>query len=441
MRFHQYIPHRDRFVEELKQTLPPHEDIRAWIEANDATDAYAFAARQCQIAMEQQKVETNLAEKTFLAKQISLLIAEEQWFRDKRPFYNVWPIMNSVVRSLSLDIPWHKVRFPFYSMMLQFPEGQEPMGIAVAMIATQQGGENGISNEQAITIEGRHVADKTYRVALKYIPSNRLTINETFPGGNDGTPEERKQGEQLIFLLRLACVISLLAEGEDLITPILLKKDQEKMPDVSEDVLSEWISRKAEKARHAGHYGFDVGRGLESESAKNPTAIGPYSAIRWTGKGSSIPKAVIVKEHLKNRASLGQVPTGFLGWEDESELEDALASEGTLHTVYFLRDGHRPYVKVGYTSRALSDRLRKLATANRNLILLGLVHTANGRKKETEIHRELSNTVRDGEFFYLSNDSCRDLIARHGGKWLERGSGTRNGIPTEPPHDTGDGSS
>lgn len=419
MRFHKYISHRDRFVDELRGRIPPGEDLKAWINANGADDAYAFAIRQCQHAMDQIKRPQDSAERENLTKTIGLLIAEEQWFRDERPFYNVWPIMFSVVRTLKLDIPWNKVRFPFYTMMFQFPEGNEPFGLGVAMVATSQGGKDGASYEQTLTIEGYHVGDRAHYVTSRLIPDNRVTINESFLGGNVGDEETVARGEVLQFLLRLACVVSLLADGEDLITPILLRRDADRAGDVPPDVLQEWIARKAEKARQLGHYGFDVGRDLNRTASVSPTAVGPYFAVRWTGQGRSVAKVVLVREHLKNLIPLNQVPTGFLGWESEEELLRVINCVEELHTVYFLRDGDRPYVKIGFTAGSLAKRLRGLATANRYLMLLGYIATADGRRKESEIHRELHHTIRDGEFFYVSDDHCRDLILRHGGTWLE----------------------
>jgi hypothetical protein len=418
MHFHSYISNRDRFITQLKASLPPSENLQAWVQHNHAEDAYVFAVRQCQHAMDKQKSATDNATKEHYAKQVSLLIAEQQWFRDQRPFYNVWPIMFTAVRSLSLDIPWNKVRFPFYTMMFQFPEGHEPFGLTVAMVATSQGGEDGTSYEQMLTIEGHHLTEDGHYVACRLIPDNRVTISETFCGGNTGDEETRARGEQLQFLLRLACVVSLLADGEDLITPLLLRRDAEKEEEVPPEILQEWIARKAEKAKRSGVYGFDIGKHLQQNAARAPTAIGPYYAIRWTGKGGTIPKAVKVSEHLKNRNPLTSVPTGFLGWESEDELSKALGLEDTPHTVYFLRDGDRPYVKIGFTNGPLIKRLRGLATANRELRLLGIVSTGNGHAKENEIHQELRNTVRDGEFFYLSDDGCRKILIRHGGRWL-----------------------
>lgn len=418
MRFHAYIPHRDRMIAELKQNLPPGEDLGAWVRANGADDAYGFAIQQCQHAMEQQKVARDPATKEHFAKQTALLLAEEQWYRDERPFYNVWPIMFTAVRSLSLDIPWEKVRFPFYTMMFQFPEGNEPHGLGVAMVATLQGGQDSTSCEQALTIEGYHITDNAHCVTYRVIPDNRVTINETFSGGNVGDAETRARGDQLQFLLRLACVVSLLADGEDLITPLLLRKDAEREAEVPPEVLQEWIARKAEKARRLGQYGFDIGRHLQQQAAKSPSAVGPYYAVRWTGKGSTVPQVVKVKEHLKNHQSLAAVPTGFLGWESEEELELALGNADSRDTVYFLRDGERPYVKIGFTAGPLVKRLRALATANRRLRLLGIIMTGSGQRKETEVHQELHNTVRDGEFFYLSDQHCREILQRHGGRWL-----------------------
>jgi hypothetical protein len=278
------------------------------------------------------------------------------------------------------------------------------------MVSTSQGGKDGTSYEQMLTIEGHHLTDNAHYVTCRLIPDNRVTISETFSGGNPGDEETRARGDQLQFLLRLACVVSLLADGEDLITPLLLRRDADRQEDVPSEILQEWIARKAEKAKRSGIYGFDIGKHLQQNAASAPTVVGPYYAIRWTGKGGAIPKAVKVSEHLKNRNPLAAVPTGFLGWESEDELSKALGLEDAPHTVYFLRDGDRPYVKIGFTTGPLVKRLRGLATANRELRLLGIVNTGNGHAKETEIHQELRSTVRDGEFFYLSDDGCKEIL-------------------------------
>jgi hypothetical protein len=103
---------------------------------------------------------------------------------------------------------------------------------------------------------------------------------------------------QVDSLCKLALGIMFLASDPDYIKPVLLKADENKTTPLEERI---------ERAKRRGVFGFTVGEDIE----RSPHFRRPHFAIRWTGKGGSIPKLVPVKGSVIGKELMTTVPTGF----------------------------------------------------------------------------------------------------------------------------------
>lgn len=104
-------------------------------------------------------------------------------------------------------------------------------------------------------------------------------------------------------MFRLLGGISLLAKDERFVEPLLLKRDSGKK-------LSQEQKQKAiERARARGKNGFTIGEHFES----SPHIRSPHFAIRWTGKGKTVPKLTPISGSVVNRTKIYPIPTGYEG--------------------------------------------------------------------------------------------------------------------------------
>jgi hypothetical protein len=115
------------------------------------------------------------------------------------------------------------------------------------------------------------------------------------------TDHERLQRNLIV---KLAIGVLMLASDHEFVTPIRLSADAGK------ELTAEEITARAKKR---GVFGYEIGKEFE-QSEVSPHLRRPHFAIRWTGKGSAIPKLVPVKGSIVKRSELTSVPTGF---EDE----------------------------------------------------------------------------------------------------------------------------
>lgn len=65
--------------------------------------------------------------------QISTLI-EYEWYNTERPYYNVYPIVEQLIRNTKLNVSSALLSFPYRTMLFRFSAGHEPHGIKSVLI-------------------------------------------------------------------------------------------------------------------------------------------------------------------------------------------------------------------------------------------------------------------------------------------------------------------
>lgn len=123
-------------------------------------------------------------------------------------------------------------------------------------------------------------------------------LSGLFVGGMKGRALEIHR-----MVLKTALGIMLLASDPDYCKRVILADDEGKT------LTSEQRLKAEEKAIRRGKIGFDIGRNIEV----SPHFRRPHFAIRWTGKGGSVPKLTLVKGSVINAGLLAEVPTGYEG--------------------------------------------------------------------------------------------------------------------------------
>jgi hypothetical protein len=443
MRFHEYLSFRKRLAKALSsdayrsaygaaplpQVLLTHSDKDIASIIHDEEIAKTTAA----IAARKPKAEVD----AHWHPAVNAL-GEQMWHRKQRPFYNVWPIVTDIIANVTLDVSWKQAHVGVNPLVLQFPVGREPLGIRYAMLYSffeNQQAETGLLYHLSAFIEKDDACQLTHTISdpeetvAAYL--DKCTSTQILGDGSHifSANDEAAQGAAISpqrhlsivrHILTLAAMIRLIENGDDLVTPVLLRKDQERADEIPEEAFAEWQRRKLEKAHNKGVFGFDVGKLEQRQRENNPSYVIPYWAFRRCGKQWADRRFVKISGYERGITEAISPPTGFYGEECPDEFQAFLRclAEAKDEYVYFLRDGDRPYVKIGYTRRAVGLRREELLTGNRFLRLLGFIPTGDSRRKEKEVHHLLRNTVKDGEFFYLSDQGAREIIENHGGTWV-----------------------
>jgi len=287
--------------------------------------------------------------------------AEKAWYMLQRPFYNVFPVVADMVAGVKLNITFEEVRLPFQAMCFQFSE-QTPPSLTVGSTTRRlesllwYSGLDPISNDPSHRIwicipefEGNVVpcwticyGDQSAEVEeslLKCREVNRREVRERMrKEGRDtdsamidailarssalhatsGVTSNYNDAAEWCF--RLLVLTSLLAAGNDLITPVLLAKDQQPMGAVSPEEIEKWIEMKASKARQRGVLGFEVGKALQEEKESSPHFRNSHLALFHTGPGRTQPRVQLRRGSVVFSKALTKVPTGFLGPETPEEI-------------------------------------------------------------------------------------------------------------------------
>lgn len=391
-------------------------------------------------------------------------MAEMDWFDDNRPFYNVYPIVEKLTNNTKLSVPLSQLRFPHDVMCFRFPKGQEPLGIKTAIIKLQNFDSRGSqifkpifepavgsvrtknilnnmlavghfttvdTNDQfminvpkppvtTVRTDGSPVTvDDLLQIAARiltaqphelttYMSEVSNTLDFVVQGGTDPPDSQKIYLNRLYFLFKLSVLVSLVAAGNDLITPAILASEQEKYDIEPDEAAKRWMEERAAKIQGRG---FDFGRELQTRSELSPHWRNPHMALYWTGEGRTKPVlklragSIVIPKHLSN------VPSGF----DCPVVDD---DEVTVQAeyVYFLRDPSRGFVKIGKTARKITSRQRASRTwVPGGLSLLGYISTGDCTELETRIHREYAHKRRDNEFFEISDTEVAEIVTQFGG--------------------------
>ena len=286
--------------------------------------------------------------------------SENAWVRERRPFYRFWPglfyafskvdLTKIRIRNLQFTLPDDLqtivIEFPkdvpyeTYGIKAKYIEDGESIdAISLNSLLIYQS-ELFLSTEDIDQFQyestGLHVYfsvlceedAKGLRCQRYGIIFNEGEMNMTVPEYLESRKSltENQQG-YMEFVCRILVILALLSNDDpEIFERIVLARDREKFD--PNDAKKFW-----DRAKNNGMYGWDVGKNIPTrEEVEEFKATGTFRgksiphfrnaffAVRWTGKGRTIAKTVLVRETFVNKHLATKIPEGFYG---DGEKEDA----------------------------------------------------------------------------------------------------------------------
>lgn len=266
--------------------------------------------------------------------------AEISWLLLERPYINVYPVVEDVVRKINLDVKWQEVTWPYDTIAFRFAvcgsswgdvtglvtmydvigneEFQKRVGIKADRISaigkalnvfTRCQNSDGTFGGSQIPIGQRRNKEIFVRDTIERI---ELEEGQLLKTEGDGDPMNLST---ISLWLRLVVFTALVWKDPDVVSPMVSESLKKKLVGKSEDAKQALM----EKSYRQNGWGFDLGRKLQEERDVSPHWRMPHAAIYHTGKGRTVPKVIFRSGSLVKHSHGLQVPTGFLGPETEEE--------------------------------------------------------------------------------------------------------------------------
>ena len=241
--------------------------------------------------------------------------AEEDFIRNRRPFYRLYPGITEALTKLGIDkLDISKIRPPVNPLSLEFPIDR-PLIAGTRKIVNILFRE--IEDDDSLFIEYRSHVD-TFGVI--FFPRDNETIFRLI--GNDNEESDRETSKIVLQIVFGVCMIP--QSDSDLIKPLVLNRDKEKF-EATGDI------KFIDRAKRNGVHGWELGRDIPTEEEmatlreqhgepgrKSPHWRIGHFAIRHTGEGRSIPVVRWIKETFINKDLWKEVPHGYHGASEPS---------------------------------------------------------------------------------------------------------------------------
>jgi hypothetical protein len=251
-----------------------------------------------------------------------------------------------LVESLSLEVKWERVNIPFSDMVLSFPKGREPYGMACVFISQTQKGLFVFHQPASDQMTGGSVGffhdgvDETVQQTFERVyPSDGVVPNE----------DDSITAERMRFITQLAAFIGVLTPNSraSLVSEIVLSNDRSKYDSSADE---QFRQRLIETAARLNGRGFDFGR--QQQERHDKTGRSPHKRKGhwhryWVGTGRQELSVKWVEEINVLIDKLVEVPTGMLGPETADEMSAATAAFPRVpislrqRFVILRRDGYR----------------------------------------------------------------------------------------------------
>lgn len=262
--------------------------------------------------IQQQVIKNILQQKQFT--EYNFVSCEIRWINAKAPFFNLYPQVSKALQKTSLNITPSSIEESIVhrlgsvcvklsscsEILRRYGVGWFFIDFARSVMVNQ------VNDKNAAVFNGFCVAYQTRENVFCFATKLDTNFEEAEHWlKKDQETEDECECRRLI--ARVAIGVLLLASDPDYIKPVLLKADEGKTTPIEERIS---------RAKNRGVYGFTIGEDIE----RCPHFRRPHFAIRWTGKGGSVPKLVAVKGAVINKSLMTTVPTG---WEEiDSETPD-----------------------------------------------------------------------------------------------------------------------
>lgn len=248
---------------------------------------------------------------------------EESLFKNKRPYYNIYPgiipaltkvdLEKLTIDDVSLPLPELILRFPDTNHALNFIFNNKKYYVKTILVADKF---KFIDKKEDFLIFFIDVGETIHDYNVQMIKilckkkSSKVTdvfdLLKTHDSANEGIiyPDDF-----IVNCAKLICTVCLMSGDEDVIQPEVLSADETKYEKTKD-------SKYVEKAIKRGKCGWSVGKNIE---------ISPHirascpAALYWTGVGKKIPKVRFRKGCIVHKKKISELPTGYL---NENEIQD-----------------------------------------------------------------------------------------------------------------------
>lgn len=222
-----------------------------------------------------------------------------QWQSKRGPFLNVYPSVLECLKNTSIAIDPaaipRSVVHQFGVMEVRPPVTSRMPAFFICFDDPRLWSDGTVSPGLLVTfIRGEQVFHFLYRFGELVSMTSMDQVENGLPLDDSELVEARE-------IARVAFGVLLLAADERYCEPILLNRDKRKTLTDKQRELA------VDRAHRRGVVGFSVGASIEL----SPHFRRPHFAIRWTGKGASVPRLVPIKGAVINRGVLEQIPSGF----------------------------------------------------------------------------------------------------------------------------------
>lgn len=215
------------------------------------------------------------------------------------PYYSVHRSIADGLSNVTLDVDCALLKLPLESLEIRFPEPgwYGIRSILASEIITQSGPGWGIWVDTGETDQmGGPVA--LYQKFPRREGETVASILDAMPWHTQLTAAERAVLRSAVQLTLAVCLIG---QDDELVRPDVLTADAGKL-------TPETAEKLAEKARRRGKIGWVLG---DASNTMSPHYRREHFAIRWVGKGRTIPRLTRIKATTVHREQVNNVPTGF----------------------------------------------------------------------------------------------------------------------------------
>lgn len=236
------------------------------------------------------------------------VVLELNWIEAHRPYYSVYPAIARMLLNTKLEIDCKYIKLPLSTLLIRFPKSSPlKVGETDRRLRSILVGEfedmrcrEGLRGRGLGLWCDRGEEDIYRRRVYDFqtlILQDEITVEESIRQYIDF--QESDDPKALHDALRVVVGLSMMATDPEIVIPDVLSKDQNKpLTDV-----------EIQRARRRGKIGWVVGKGVEIL----PHIRKPHFAIRWTGKGGTIPLLRPVKGCIVHKKEVTSVPTGLMG--------------------------------------------------------------------------------------------------------------------------------
>ncbi len=249
------------------------------------------------------------------------LRAEEMWYEQKRPYYNIYPSIIPSLTRMNLDsLRVDHVNYPLKSLAIRFPKKSHSLNfdyknknysLQTLMVLDNFSMKNKSDGEDVnylvfwMNVGEIHEPTNTPVHLFRFLSKKPgLTVTEGF----QQLREHHTANEGVIYptsfvedCAKLVCTLSLMSDDPDIVVPDVLNADASKYEKTQDP-------KYIEKAKRRGKFGWSVGKDLQI--SPHIRAACP-AALYWTGKGRKTPKIRFRKGCVVHKKKLQNIPTGY----------------------------------------------------------------------------------------------------------------------------------